>query len=143
VAELFTNTVCDPPGSGQGEQFLASLTVTTDASGMAAFTVTVAVAVEPSRYVTATATDPASNTSEFSACVVVTGSGSPVLARPAPDHFTSGDFRPRPEVLADLWISPQQPWAPAWFTGLWLKHEGLGEVDNQGFDLLSDDQRQV
>ncbi len=74
--ELFVNDECNPSGYGEGEQFLASLTVTTDADGNAGFSLTVAVAVDPGRFITATATDPDGNTSAFSACVAVTGSRS-------------------------------------------------------------------
>jgi hypothetical protein len=139
VVELFTNTVCDPTGFGQGEQFFASLTVTTGASGTAAFTLTVAVSVDPGRFVTATATDPGGNTSEFSACLVVTGSGQAVSAPTGTDGVTGVGFRPRPDVLADFWISPEQPLTPAWLPGPRLRYEGQGEVDQQGLDLLSGD----
>jgi hypothetical protein len=68
--ELFANSVNDP--SGSGEQFLGSVQVTTDADGNASFTATFAVAIEPGWFLTATATDPAFNTSAFSAGVEVT-----------------------------------------------------------------------
>ncbi len=71
--EFFVDSVCNYNGYGEGERFLASFPLTTDADGNAAFTFTVAVAVDPGRFITATATDPGNNTSEFSACAEVSG----------------------------------------------------------------------
>jgi titin len=73
VIELFVNQTCDPSGLGEGEQFLASLTVTTDSGGAASFTLALAIDVPPGEFLAATATDPEGNTSEFSACAVVSG----------------------------------------------------------------------
>jgi titin len=73
VIELFVNQTCDPSGLGEGEQFLASLTVTTDSGGAASFTLALAIDVPPGEFLTATATDPEGNTSEFSACAEVSG----------------------------------------------------------------------
>jgi hypothetical protein len=71
--ELFTDSVGDPSSPGQGKRFLTSLTVTTDASGSASFTLTGVVSVEPGEFLTATATDPGNNTSQFSLGAVVMG----------------------------------------------------------------------
>ena len=71
--ELFTNTVCNPSGYGEGEHFLASITVTTDADGTANFTLALAFSVPPGQFLTSTATDPANNTSAFSNCLEVGG----------------------------------------------------------------------
>ncbi len=62
--ELFGQGECDPTGHGEGETLLAAFDVTTDGSGNASFS----RAVVPAPVITATATDPAGNTSEFSAC---------------------------------------------------------------------------
>jgi hypothetical protein len=77
TVEFFANTVCDPSGFGQGERFLGSAPVTTDADGQGIFTVTLATGVDPGQFLSATATDPAGNTSQFAACVEVTGGGPP------------------------------------------------------------------
>ena len=71
--EIFVNTVCNPSGFGEGERFLASLTVGTDDAGNASFTLVVPVSVDPGQFISATATDPNGNTSEFAACALVTG----------------------------------------------------------------------
>ena len=66
--ELFSNSTCDPSGQGEGETFLGTTSVTTDGSGNANFTVTLSAIVDVGHFVTATATDPEGNTSEFSQC---------------------------------------------------------------------------
>lgn len=62
---------CDLSGYGEG-LFLAGITVTTNASGVASFHEIVDVSIAPGQFITATATDPAGNTSEFSACRLIT-----------------------------------------------------------------------
>jgi VCBS repeat-containing protein len=64
--EFFANTSADPSGYGEGEFFLGSGSVTTNASGNATFTITFPVMPTSMRFLTSTATDPAGNTSEFS-----------------------------------------------------------------------------
>ena len=71
TVEFFANTTCDPTGNGEGEIFLGSVNVTTNASGNASFTTSFMVPVTPGQVATATATDPNGNTSEFSACVPI------------------------------------------------------------------------
>ncbi len=67
--EFFANDTPDPSGFGQGQVFLptATLSVTTASNGTAQFSETVPVALSAGQVVTATATDPNNNTSEFSA----------------------------------------------------------------------------
>ncbi|HEV3204021.1 MAG TPA: hypothetical protein VGY77_06550, partial [Gemmataceae bacterium] len=75
--EFFVNSVCNPSGFGEGETFLGSAMVTTDGAGNAGFSITFDGAVDPGRFITATATDPGGNTSQFSQCAEVTGPNSP------------------------------------------------------------------
>ena len=58
--------------------------MTTDADGDASFTATLPVAVGPTQFVTATATDPAGNTSEFSQLVADLAVTATASADPAP-----------------------------------------------------------
>jgi CSLREA domain-containing protein len=70
--ELFADIVCDASGYGPGQRPLGASTVMTDAGGNVAIATTLAgPATGP--WITATATDPAGNTSEFSACLAVPG----------------------------------------------------------------------
>ena len=67
--EFFANRSCDPSGFGEGRFFLGNAQVSTDASGEAAFAGLRFALPEPgARVLTATATDVAGNTSEFSFC---------------------------------------------------------------------------
>ena len=66
ILQVFSNGVCDPSGHGQGETLIATTTVATDDTGHATFGVS--LTAPPGQPVTATATDAAGNTSEFSAC---------------------------------------------------------------------------
>jgi hypothetical protein len=68
--QFFTSDPADPSGR---QQVLGSVVVTTDADGNASFAATFAVAIDPGKFLTATATDSANNTSAFAAGVLVTG----------------------------------------------------------------------
>ena len=64
--EFFGNTACDASGNGEGATFLGATSVTTDGTGNATIPLFTA---SSGQFVTATATDSSSNTSEASACV--------------------------------------------------------------------------
>ncbi|MBA3943843.1 MAG: tandem-95 repeat protein [Herpetosiphonaceae bacterium] len=65
--EFFANSSCDPSGNGEGEQYVGSVDVTTAGSGNTSFSYSY-TPVSGKPILTATATDPQGNTSEFSAC---------------------------------------------------------------------------
>jgi parallel beta-helix repeat protein len=90
--EFFANTVCNASGYGEGERFFASITVATDARGMASFSLTVALAISTDQFITATATDPVGNTSQFSNCVAVTMPNPPVPPPGGGGGMASQDF---------------------------------------------------
>ena len=69
--QFYANATCDASGNGEGETFLGSTMVTTDGSGNTGFTVTLTATVAVGQFITATATDPTNNTSEFSQCMTV------------------------------------------------------------------------
>lgn len=73
--EFFHSADCDPSGNGEGEQVLGSTLVTTDGTGSASINVSFPATVADGRFVTAVATDPSNNTSEFSQCISVGGGG--------------------------------------------------------------------
>ncbi len=66
--EFFSNTAPNLSGFGEGQTFLGFANVITDASGKAGFTFNVPTANVAGTFFSATATDPAGNTSEFAAC---------------------------------------------------------------------------
>jgi CSLREA domain-containing protein len=65
--EFFASGFCDASGHGEGQQFIGTTDVTTDASGNTAFGPLTFAAPDDAE-ITATATDPDGNTSEFSEC---------------------------------------------------------------------------
>ena len=75
--EFFDNPGCDPIGNGQGQTFIGSADIPTDDNCNGTINVTLPVSVTSGHVVTATATDPENNTSEFSACAVVQGATPP------------------------------------------------------------------
>ncbi|WP_370528863.1 Ig-like domain-containing protein [Tychonema sp. LEGE 07199] len=64
--EFFANSSLDPSGFGEGKTFLGSTMVATDSSGKNSFNYTYGSFLPLGQFITATATDPANNTSEFS-----------------------------------------------------------------------------
>jgi hypothetical protein len=75
--EFFDNPQCDPLGNGEGQTFIGSADIPTDANCNATIDVNLPVTVQSGHVVTATATDPNNNTSEFSTCTVVQGGTPP------------------------------------------------------------------
>jgi hypothetical protein len=65
--DFYANAALDPSGFGEGQRYLGAATVTTDANGdVHYFTATVSGASAAGEVISATATDPDGNTSEFS-----------------------------------------------------------------------------
>jgi hypothetical protein len=71
--EWFANTVCDPSGYGEGRLPLGGGNYMTDGSGHVSFSGVMLTIPPGYTILTATATDPAGNTSEFSPCFTTTG----------------------------------------------------------------------
>ena len=65
--DFYSSAALDPSGNGEGALFLGTASVTTNGNGDATINATLPVALPAGRVVTATATDPNGNTSEFSA----------------------------------------------------------------------------
>jgi hypothetical protein len=82
--QLFSSSTCDPSGHGEGQTPLATVNVTTDGVGYVLFSETVNGAIPQSQFLTATATDAAGNTSEFSPCRQSGTSGDPQARPPDP-----------------------------------------------------------
>jgi hypothetical protein len=93
--DLFRNDSCDPSGHGEGQEYLGTGTVTTDAAGYAEEIVNLGGAVSSGDSMTAVATDPTGNSSEFSACVIIT---LPVTPTPTATGTITPDPSPTPEV---------------------------------------------
>jgi hypothetical protein len=68
--DFYANATPDPSGYGEGQVYLGSKAVTVaDSSGSVSFTATGLAPASPGQWISATATDPAGNTSEFSSDV--------------------------------------------------------------------------
>jgi hypothetical protein len=68
--DFYRNDNCDPSGYGEGQEYLTTTQLNTNSSGHGSFTILLNAAL-PGDSITATATDPNGNTSEFSACVLL------------------------------------------------------------------------
>ncbi len=85
--EFFSNAQIDPSSFGEGKTYLGAISVTTDANGDVSFTATLATLDPTERFVTATATNAAGTTSEFSARVTIGDVlGSVYVVNTASDH---------------------------------------------------------
>jgi hypothetical protein len=96
TVEFFTNVACDPSGYGEGQQMVASETVTTDGSGHANVTDQYQnYHFIDGDFITATAIDPAGNASGFSQCIAITE----LDAAPANAAMTFAPFTDPAEVF--------------------------------------------
>jgi subtilisin-like proprotein convertase family protein len=67
--DFYYSVECDASGNGEGEVYLGSGGTTTNALGIGSFSMQWDVEIPAGTFITATATDPNGNTSEFSNCV--------------------------------------------------------------------------
>jgi titin len=72
LLQFFANPACDPSGYGEGQIYLGQQSVLTGTNCTASFVASLPGSVPAGYVITATATDSANNTSEFSACIPVT-----------------------------------------------------------------------
>ena len=69
--EFFNNNACDPSGYGEGQIYLGFAVVKTNTMGHVNFRIILPTDLPAGNMITATATDSANNTSEFSTCMMV------------------------------------------------------------------------
>jgi hypothetical protein len=69
--EFYLNDNADPSGYGEGQALIASTSVTTPPGGTASFSISLPLVATFTQFVTATATDPQNNSSEFSSAFQV------------------------------------------------------------------------
>ena len=115
LVQFFENEICDSPsGHGEGKIYIGSSQVWADANGNGAFSVSFSANVPAGHYITATATA-YSKTSEFSACVEVTGGESTFSDENPCEQFNQEDmslttFQVRPESnLFYLYVKNPEP----------------------------------
>jgi uncharacterized repeat protein (TIGR01451 family)/CSLREA domain-containing protein len=107
--EFFSNNSCDPLGSGEGQELLGSTSATTNPSGNASFNVTLPASPSEGPFITATATDPAGNTSEFSQCTLFTSSANLSITNQA----SSGTVAAGTNVTYTITVSNAGPDTPS------------------------------
>jgi CSLREA domain-containing protein len=97
--QIFTNASCDPSGYGEGHRLIRTMTVTTDINGQALINALfLSTYIDPANFITATATDPAGNTSGFSNCIQVVDAGS-ITPTPTPAAMSFKPFFDPSEIL--------------------------------------------
>ena len=69
AVDFYANAACDGSGQGEGQAYLGTASVTTTASGHAQLNEALPAIPPALPFLTATATDPSGNTSEFSPCL--------------------------------------------------------------------------
>jgi hypothetical protein len=89
--QFFSNVTPDPSGYGQGQTYLGAISVTTNSSGNVTFSATLSVSVASGLSISATATDPNGNTSEFSQDITVSSSTAARVVRAAVPTAASVD----------------------------------------------------
>ena len=100
VIEFFASSAADPSGYGQGERYLGSVTVTTDGSGHAVVHQVLTVATTRGEFVSATATNQATNdSSEFGLALQIAVNHAPAgtdnavtLLEDGTHVFTAAEF---------------------------------------------------
>ena len=124
--EFFSNPAADPSGYGQGETYLTFANVKTNSSGTVNFSVPTPNPVPAGMFISATATDPAGNTSEFSADIVVS---SPSLV---PTAITGVSPNPRNTPVSSVDVTFSEPVNLSSFTT-----SALTLTDNGGTNLIT------
>jgi hypothetical protein len=148
--EFFYSNQPDPSGYGEGEVWIGYTNLTTDGSGNASFTALLPVTVPDSTWVTATATDPDWNTSEFSKWVFLSQLQVDIeegllwtnwSAFPAASEYwvfgsaNEPNFEPDLEGLTNrIEVVPgDQTW--------WVSPEGVGDMDwNMTYQVIAVDE---
>lgn len=95
--DFFANSSCDALGYGEGASYLGTATVMTNGNCGATFIVTFNAAVSTGQIITATATDPTGNTSEFSQCSTPTAAPASINGQ-----ITTADGSPVGGVIMTL-----------------------------------------
>jgi uncharacterized repeat protein (TIGR01451 family) len=92
LLQFFSSPSKSLSGFGEGKVLIGSLNLPTDAQGNATFSVPLASGTAPGQYISATATDPAGNTSEFSLDAQTQGQiDLRISASATPDPVLAGD----------------------------------------------------
>jgi hypothetical protein len=97
--DFYRSESCDGSNYGEGQDYLGTQLVTTNAAGSVTFVATLG-GFNGGNYITATATDPLGNTSEFSACILAAGQA------PTPTPTSTPTNTPPPTATATTTPTP-------------------------------------
>ncbi len=86
LIQFYENAAPNPSGYGEGLTYLGSTNITTGINGQASFALSLPVQVPPGKYVSATVTDNANTTWEFSADLQVLSPPSLSISQPGGGH---------------------------------------------------------
>ena len=102
IIQFFSNPACDPSHFGEGRKFLGSLNVTIGDKVPKDFTATFSASVPKNHFITATATDPNGNASEFAQCIQISQSSALVANADADldDDIAAEETPSVPEAFA-------------------------------------------
>lgn len=134
--EVFANETCDTTGHGEGETYLGFVDASTGADGQLEVTAPFP-GLEEAAYVTATATDPAGNTSEFSACLPA-GGGIPLFEGWNPLVWPGPTIGTVEEVIGalDVAVEPDAWDSVAYYSDGWL--QTFRDAPLPGFNTLTE-----
>ncbi|MBE7531416.1 MAG: hypothetical protein HND44_04925 [Chloroflexi bacterium] len=111
TVDVYRSDSCDSSGYGEGQEYLGGGLITTDASGYGEGTADLTGLVSEGDSITAVATDPDGNSSEFSACVTVMPAPTPTptptqTATPGPSPTPTNTATPGPSPTGTPVIDP-------------------------------------
>ncbi len=127
--DFYSTSTPDASGTGEGESYLGSTSITTDASGTANYSFSTTSLLSTGAYVTTTATSSADGTSEFSTAVSRTDAvaltprtETRVNSTTTSTQTTSNEDRGAPNAVA---IAPDGQYAVVWTSTVGLSTEVL------------------
>lgn len=111
LLQFFANPTCDSSGNGEGQLYLGQTNVMTGNDCNTSFVVNLPAQVPDGYVITATATDSANNTSEFSKCVSVSPASLAIIIGPQGQSACAGQSVSL-SVVADGYMPLSYQW---WF----------------------------
>jgi hypothetical protein len=109
--DIYRNDSCDPSGFGEGQELIYSGIYQTELDGDVDFDLNITPwNLSPGDYLTALATDPNGNTSEFSACLIVPS--PPATPTPTPGPTNTPTNTPTPTATSSPSATPSATPSP-------------------------------
>jgi hypothetical protein len=136
LIDFYASAAADPTGYGEGQRYLGTTTVLTDGNGDVTFAVTLPGATVSGEVLTATATDPLGNTSEFSLHQPIVNRAPEITMHGAPVNGVEGT----PILLTSTGSDPDPLETRAYAWTVVKNTISLGVVaTTQNFNFIPDD----